>query len=78
LLRASLFLFRAPLITPFCFRTWAFSQLLCLPVFKGRLPKHSFSDARLPALPAGWRFWWLVFEKNTCVGIPKGINRGAL
>ncbi len=37
----------------------------------GRLPKHSFSDAKL-------RFWCLVSEKNTCVGIPKGINRGVL
>ncbi len=35
------------------------------------LPKYSFSDAKL-------RFWCLVSEKNTCVGIPKGINRGAL
>jgi hypothetical protein len=35
------------------------------------LPKYSFSDAKL-------RFWRLVSEKNTCVGIPKGINRGAL
>ncbi len=34
------------------------------------LPKYSFSDAKL-------RFWRLVSEKNTCVGIPKGINRGA-
>jgi len=35
------------------------------------LPKYSFNDAKL-------RFWRLVSEKNTCVGIPKGINRGAL
>jgi hypothetical protein len=35
------------------------------------LPKYSFSDAKL-------RFWCLVSENNTCVGIPKGINRGAL
>jgi len=41
------------------------------------LPKYSFSDAKFPASPAGWRFWRLVSEKNTCVGIPKGINRGA-
>jgi len=41
-------------------------------------PKYSFSDAKLPASPAGWRFWRLVSEKNTCAGIPKGINRGAL
>jgi hypothetical protein len=34
------------------------------------LPKYSFSDAKL-------RFWCLVSEKNTCVAIPKGINRGA-
>ena len=34
-------------------------------------PKYSFSDAKL-------RFWRLVSEKNTCVGIPKGINRGTL
>jgi len=34
------------------------------------LPKYSFSDAKLS-------FWCLVSEKNTCVGIPKGINRGA-
>ncbi len=33
------------------------------------LPKYSFSDAKL-------RFWRLVSEKNTCVSIPKGINRG--
>jgi len=63
--------FRAPLITPFCFPTWAFSQLLRLPAGKGRFPKYSFSDAK-------FRFWRLVSEKNTCVGIPKGINRGAL
>ena len=67
----------APLITPFCFSTWAFSQLLRLPAGKGKLPKYSFSDAKLPASAAGWRFWCLVSEKNTCVGIPKGINRGA-
>jgi hypothetical protein len=35
------------------------------------LPKYSFSDAKLC-------FWCLVSEKNTCVGIPKGINRGPL
>ena len=35
------------------------------------LPKYSFSDAKL-------RFWCLISEKNTCVGIPKGINGGAL
>ena len=35
------------------------------------LPKYSFSDAKL-------RFWCLISEKNTCVGIPIGINRGAL
>jgi len=69
--------YRAPLITPLCFPTWAFSQLLRLASGKGRLPKYSFSDAKLPASPAGWRFWCLVSEKNTCVGIPKGINRGA-
>ncbi len=69
---------RAPLITPFCFPTWAFSQLLRLPAGKGRFPKYSFSDAKLPASPAGWRFWRLVSEKNTCVGIPNGINRGTL
>jgi len=61
----------APLKTPFCFPTWAFSQLLRLPASKGRLPKYSFSDAKL-------RFWWLVSEKNICVGIPNGINRSAL
>ena len=33
---------------------------------------------KLPASPAVWRFWHLVSGKNTCVGIPKGINRGAL
>jgi len=42
------------------------------------LPKYLFSDAKLPASPAGRRFWRLVSEKNICVGIPKGINRGAL
>jgi len=68
----------APLITPFCFQTWAFFQLLRLLASKDRLPKYSFSDAKLPAWPAGWRFWHLVSEKNTCVGIPKGINRGVL
>jgi len=41
-------------------------------------PKYSFSDAKLPASPVGRRFWRLVFEKNTSVGIPKGINRGAI
>ncbi len=71
-------IFRAPLITPFCFPIRAFFQLLLLPAGKGRLPKYSFSDAKLPASPAGWRFWHLVSEKYTCVGIPKGINRGAL
>jgi hypothetical protein len=35
------------------------------------LPKYSFSDAKLC-------FWGLVSEKNTYVGIPKGINRGPL
>ncbi len=34
-------------------------------------PKYSFSDAIL-------RFWRLVPEKNTCVGVPKGMNRVAL
>jgi len=48
------------------------------PASKGRLPTYSFSDAKLPVSPAGWLFWRLVSEKNTCVGIPKGINRGAL
>jgi len=42
------------------------------------LPKYSFSEAKLPASPPGWRFWRLVSEKNTYVDIPKGINRGAL
>jgi len=37
-----------------------------------------FSDAKLLASPAGWRFWRLVSEKNTFVGIPKEINRGTL
>jgi len=68
----------APLINPFCFPTWVFFQLLRLSAGKDRLPKYSFSNAKLPASPAGWRFWCLVSEKNTCVGIPKGINRGAL
>jgi hypothetical protein len=35
------------------------------------LPKYSFSVAKLC-------FWCLVSEKKTCVGIPKGINRGPL
>jgi hypothetical protein len=35
------------------------------------LPKYSFSDAKLC-------FCRLVSEKNTCVDIPKGINRGPL
>jgi len=35
------------------------------------LPKYSFKDAKL-------RFWRLISEKNTCVRIPKRINRGAL
>jgi hypothetical protein len=35
------------------------------------LPKYSFIDAKLC-------FWCLVSEKNTFVGIPKGINRGPL
>jgi len=26
-------------------------------------PKYSFSDAKLPASPADWRFWRLVSEK---------------
>jgi len=68
----------APPITPFCFPAWAFPQLLRLPASKGRLPKYSFGDAKLSASPAGWRFWRIVSKKNTCVGIPKGINRDAL
>jgi len=42
------------------------------------LPKYSFSDAKHPTTPEDWLFWRLVSEKNTCVGIPKGINRSAL
>jgi len=62
----------APLIIPlFCFPPWSFSQLLRLSAGKGRLSKYSFSDAKLPASPAGWRFWCLVSEKNTCLDIPK-------
>ena len=59
------------------FPNWGFFPASA-PAWPAKAGSHSFSDAKLPASPAGWRFWRLVSEKNTCVGIPKGINRGAL
>jgi len=64
-------LYWAPLITPFCFPTWAFFQLLRLPAGKGKFQKYSFSDSKS-------RFWRLVSKKNISGGIPNEINRGAL
>jgi hypothetical protein len=54
--------YRAPLITPFCFPTWAFFQL------------RRYQNTHLAMLNSV--FGALYLKKNTCVGIPKGINRG--